>query len=311
MIKKDNVLEKMSLIDTEYVENARYPGERKKLRISKLGAIAACAAVCIIISGTAYASGALDAVMTYFRGENENMQNLLLSGDQVVSNDTSSIRLDNYIADERVCYFTVSYKGFVKPINTGEEHDIVWIDADGKEYTEFNREVGAYTEGFSKGSGIWANAKSAYDDADATLIFNCEAPKGMKVSDFKEIKIEYSGLILDINLEDAVVNMYSLKPVKESKNIRNLVVSSVGLYFDISSEIESFDIALIDGNGNYIKADEESDFAYSLSMTREDDADWNEVTGSWSGDSPISVKILDIDNYKGIQINGEDFLFER
>lgn len=311
MIKKDNILEKMSLIDTKYVESANYSEVKKKFRVSKLAAIAACVAACIIISGTAYASGALDAVMAYFMGENEDMQTLLLDGDQVSSNDTSSIRLDNYIADERTCHFTISYKGFDNPINTGEEHNIVWICADGKEYTEFNREVGAYTEGFSIGSGIWANAKSAYDDADATLIFNCEVPNGMKASDFKEIKVEYSGLSLDINLKDAVVNMYSPKSIQESKNIRNLVVSSVGLYFDVISEIESIEIALIDNDGNYIRADEKSDFAYSLSMSREDDVEWATVTGSWSGDSPISVKILDIDNYKGIQINGEDFLFEK
>lgn len=65
MTKKDNILEKMSLIDTKYVESANYSEVKKKFRVSKLAAIAACVAACIIISGTAYASGALDAVMAY------------------------------------------------------------------------------------------------------------------------------------------------------------------------------------------------------------------------------------------------------
>lgn len=311
MNKKNTALEKMNLINTDYVEQAVYSASRKKISFRKSGIVAACLAICTTLSVTAYASGSLDAVRSYFLGDNEKMQEMVLSGNQISKNENGSVRLENFIADDRTCWFTVSFIDFSHQIKTNSGFDVFWIDESGNENRNFDKEIGACTENFKKGFSLSADAKSMYADADATLIFGCYAPDNMNTQDFKMIKVEYEGLSLEIKPEDAIVDMYSLTPVTSDDSIRDFKVSQIGFYFEAAPGIDRFNLAMINENGEYIQVDQGDFHGYHMSNSTESETKWMPVIGNWNGESAVSIGILDLDKYKGIQLNGTDYLFER
>lgn len=304
------LLDRMELIDMEYVEAAAYPERKRTFRWRGWSAAAACLLLTAAIGGaTAYATGAFDTVKAYFTGENAKAQLLVSDGEQTAMDGPLEIHLENVVADEQACWFTVSFAGLSEPVTAGSDFEMVWITKDGKEIREFSNSVGAYVDNIKKGYGDSAEAISLYEDSDAAVLVGCYVPYGMAMSELKEIVFTYEGLSLRINANGYIASSYELKTKDGVGEITAFTASAIGFSFTAPSSTIFFDIALIRSDGTYCEDSDQDFIGYEIRHGSSDAERAQQVTGNWSGRNAVSLGILDIDQYSGIRVNGVDYFF--
>ena len=97
-----------------------------------------------------------------------------------------------------------------------------------------------------------------------------------------------------------------MEPAGGTGSLTGFSASAIGFYFTMASSDEPAQVRLIRADGSV-----EKDTAFRASWSGEDGQQQTTVTGVWCGDSPVAMGVLDLDQYQGIQVNGEKYLFVR
>lgn len=311
----NKMLNSLSDVDMVFVEEAAYPKKKKKaFHWTKMTAAAACLAMFFSIGAIAYATGAVDALRSYFMPQNEAVEVLLHEGTLTTTDGKMEMRVDNYIADKDEFIFTISLIGTGKKLTTGDALETTWITNSGEKISGYNEEYGAYTVGEGWGEEFVAHADSMYPDADATFIVINDVPTGYKIEDLKAVEVSCKGLTMEVEVGDSVVETYTLSAADSNGTITDLTASAIGFSFT-SENSEIGEISLIKTDGTYAKGDGKSDadgfYGYWLGTSSQDDSEMYSVRGRWGGEGAISTGILDLSQYIGIRVGDADYYFEK
>lgn len=309
-----NLLEQLNGVNMTFVEESTYPEKKNRAsRWTKMTATAACLATVLTLGTITYASGAVDAIRSYFSSQNSVAEQLLKSGEGAVTNGEIQMRVDNYIADQREFIFSVSLIGTGKNLTTSDALKIAWITRSGEKITEYNKEVGAYTIGSGWRQGMVAHADSMYEEADATFIVINEVPEGYTMEELEGVEVSCKDLIMEVEVGDSVIETYRLSSNKDEGSIQDFIASAIG--FSYVTDSEDNDIRMIKADGTYVEDDGENDtegyHGFWLSSSTSDDNDLFSIRGRWGGSDAIAIGILDLEQYAGICVNGVDYFFER
>ena len=317
-VRGEALLKALGEAEMVYVEEAVYKKERKTpLRPRRMLTAAACLAAVIPLSAAVYAFGARDALRAYFTPQTEAAGALLQSDETLIVDDQSrQMRVDNMAADARMFCFTVALNGVDRP-SVGETIDTVWITRDGERVTNFNKEFGAYTDGFAKGSGFRAGAVSLYDDADAVFMVINRVPADRTIEDMAAVELTCDDMVLTVAVPETITKSYSAVPKEGTPAIRHLSVSAIGFSGTAVGTDEDAvkDIRLITTDGAYVGGEdytgeaEDGFFGFSISVENDETGDCD-FFGTWAGDGAVAVGILDLSRYSGIRIGEEDYFFE-
>ena len=305
-VRGEALLKALGEAEMVYVEEAVYKKERKTpLRPRRMLTAAACLAAVIPLSAAVYAFGARDALRAYFTPQTEAAGALLQSDETLIVDDQSrQMRVDNMAADARMFCFTVALNGVDRP-------------SVGERVTNFNKEFGAYTDGFAKGSGFRAGAVSLYDDADAVFMVINRVPADRTIEDMAAVELTCDDMVLTVAVPETITKSYSAVPKEGTPAICHLSVSAIGFSGTAVGTDEDAvkDIRLITTDGAYVGGEdytgeaEDGFFGFSISVENDETGDCD-FFGTWAGDGAVAVGILDLSRYSGIRIGEEDYFFE-
>ncbi|GEM_PF-1283159 len=328
-MKNENLVNAMGHIDEDLVARAESHSagraadkQRHYKHTSFRFAFAACVAVILTISVTvAFATGLIDSLMAYFSGETELYLEEILSAVDSASNEDVELRIDGAIADEHTCHIIVSFIGLTEEsqrkiaeddLGIQDSFDTYAVLENGEYYYNFMRESATYTEKTNLGK----KAKTMFGDADQTYIYTYElyGDDGISMNDIKTLCFAYEGLVLEVDVQQYVSeerNLYA-ENSDGTEQIVDFYASRIGFYFTAILDDDfddTFDIKLIYANGT---VDEYTgrDLGYQLSFgynTEEDKITY--VSGCWGGESIVSIGIIDLADYCGIQVNGINYYF--
>ena len=158
-----------------------------------------------------------------------------------------------------------------------------------------------------------------YQDADQTYMytynFNNEGSKcdGININDVNVLCFAYEGLTLELDVGQYISEgrmLHSENP-DDAGGISDFYASRIGLYYTVAIDENyndgSFSLKLISADGTVLGFDD-LDIGYHLS-SEDTGSDKLYVSGFWTGGSPVSVGIIDLDEYRGIQVNGINYYF--
>ena len=156
-------------------------------------------------------------------------------------------------------------------------------------------------------------AKSLFPDATRTSVI-AYTPKTCGISDVEKVCFSYGGLVLEVLPENYLTECYKLD-AGINQNISAIQLSRVGFSFTQSisgeSELDEFvyDIRLIRDDGTVLTAEEMRRIGYSHDFSMRADLGETKIVGNW-GQIP-TITILNLDDYSGLQINGENYYYEK
>ena len=320
------LLDKMDLVDVAYVEAAdQLPekGDRKAFR-QMAGRIAACA-VCVllvfVIGATAYAAGAFDKILLYFKGDTGDYMDGIIASTASVSNGEMTLRIDGAIADEHACHLIVSLVGLTeetKKLFTDNVHDeqsalkAYAVSASGEEVSFWNWGSGSVSEriGFRK------YRNSFFADADATFVVDCEFDGKHSMSEMDSIWITYQVLALKLDVQQYILPEYKLFTETETE-LTDLTISGLGVYFEAPEEWfrqarddgSKLEFTMIRSDGSLYENNQE----FGLSWSAGCDEKYAHYSGAWKmkkKHAMMTIDILDLEEYCGIQINGVNYYYK-
>lgn len=321
-MKGEKIIDAMSHIDAELIQRAEGHATSAKRRIAPLRwmVTAACLAVALIGSfGIAYATGVLDGLQSYFGGNTEPYMEEILSVVATASDDEMELRIDGAIADERRCHLVVSFVGLT------EERKARFQAGDLKEQSYFgidgvtkNGDVvqlpymgsNTYTKSAEEGA---RTAATQLADADMTYLITCTVGEdsGFTLSDLKTLRFTYEGLTVEFDpggIIEAERQLTAENP--ETATISDVYLSRLGFRFTMpvrENGVNAYDLYLIKEDGTLGKEGTELNWsADSYHSTDETEVTWS---GYWSGGNHVAVGFINLDEFLGVCINGENFYF--
>ena len=312
------LLEIMNGIDMTFVEEAIYPIKKKNVfRWTKMATTAACLVAVLTLGTITYASGAMDAIKSYFSTQNSTVETLLQDGALSVTDGKVEMRVENYIADYNAFAFTVSLLGTGNTLRiSSDDLETAWITNSGERITDYNKEFGAYIAEDELRGEFGAYADSMYEDADATFMVINMVPDGYSIEELESVEVKCKGLTLNVQVGDSVVETYTLSPTEDIGRVTNFTASAIGFSFitDIT-DLENLEISMIKVDGSYIDnlgaSDTEGNCGFWLSASSIPNSEMFSVNGHWAGGGAIAIGVLDLDTYSGIRVNGVDYFFDR
>ncbi|MBQ3569775.1 MAG: DUF4179 domain-containing protein [Methanocorpusculum sp.] len=322
-MKAEKMIDSMSYIDADLVQRAEQHAASAKRRMvpRRWMAAAACLAVTLIGSfGIAYATGAFDGLLSYFGGNTEPYMEEILSAVATASNDEMELRIDGAIADESSCHLVVSFVGLTDEMNTrfqaGDlaEQSYFGIDAvtrDGDIVQFPSTGSDTYTERDGDGP---RTAVTQFADADMTYLVTCTVGENgeFTMSDLKTIRFTYEGLTVELDpsgIIDMERQLVAENP--ETATISDVYLSRLGFRFTMPVQengVNAYELYLIKEDGTLW---EDGAKELGWSATGYHSTDDTEVTwaGYWGGGSHVAVGFINLDDFCGVQINGENFYF--
>jgi len=321
-MKAERMIDSMSYIDADLIQRAELhiSSTKRKARPRRWMAAAACLAVALIGSfGIAYATGALDGLLSYFGGNTEPYMEEILSVVATASNDEMELRIDGAIADESSCHFVVSFVGLSEEMKTRfqtgdlEEQARCDVDAVTKagEVVYFpSRGTNTYTK--DTDSGVKSDTQFA--DADMTYLVTCTVEDGgeFTMSDLKAIRFTYEGLTVEFDPSGIIEAERQLIPENpEAATISDVYLSRLGFRFTMPVQengVNAYDLQLIREDGTLW---EEMSEELGWSATGYHSTDDTSVTwaGYWGGGNHVAVGFISLEEFIGVCINGEYFYF--
>lgn len=308
----ENMVHFMGCIDDALIDRAESrvagrtaPGGRRGWK--RVAAWAACLVLAATLGVSAASStGFLDRMQAYLGGETEMYLEEILASVASVSNEEMELRIDGAVADEHACHMIISFVGVTgetkKRFSAGdleeqEKFELYAISKAGERVDFPNTESGTYTE-----EGMLHRAKTMLADADMTyLVSGTFRDGGMK--DMAKVCFAFEDLVLELDVQEHIAPEYELYPEDpETGLVTDLRISRVGFYFTMPTG-EDFKLLLIREDGSLFE------MGYRASGGHTDEEAPAYVSGSWSGDSPVSIGLIDPEDYLGIQINGENYYF--
>ncbi len=318
-MNSEKLIESLGYIDPELVERAErraeggMPEHRHITR--RFVACAACLTLAVALGiSAAFAGGLFDGKEEYFSGTDEKYVEEIMSVTATVSNDEMLLRIDGAAADEHMCHLLISFVGLTQETknrfsasnNLDEQKTFspYALTAAGERVEFSSWESGSYT----KDGGLGRRSKSMLPDADITFLVICTFTQDITMSEVEKICFPYEGLTLELDLADLnIAPGYKLYPEEPAESIvADLYVSRLGYCFTVSLDSEAectFDIRLIRKDGSLYEQGYRGSSGYS------DGDESCQVYGNWCGGSSISVAVIDLDEYCGVQINGENYYF--
>lgn len=319
-MKPEKLIDSVGLIDADLVERAEvHAAPVKHIRLPKwFAACAACLALCILCASAAYAAGLFNGLLSYFGGETESNWDEILSSVSSVSNDYMELRIDGAIADEYSCHMVVSFIGLtdeakerftVGSLDEQSRFDFYAVTKSG-ERVEFSvKESGTYTESSAFGG---KKAKTMFEDVDMTYLLTGYLGKVIGMNDIEKVCFTFENLTLELNVQNHISPVMELLPENPTENsVVDFRISRIGFYFTVPSSADDFlDLKLIKTDGTlWVNEDGFGEPGFSAGA---DNSGSNTVTtwmGYWCGGSNVSVGIIDLEDFCGAQINGENYYF--
>ncbi len=322
-MKPEKLMEAVAYLDTDLIERAQLHADATRSRSfpRHLMASAACLAL-VLVTGfsVAYAAGLLDGLFAYFGGNTEPYMELILSAATSAGNDEMEIRVDGAVADEHSCHMVVSFVGLTAEtkarftaggLDTPAHFDLSAVTKAGELVDFPSRNIATYVEE----SMLGLQLATKFEDADMTFLISCyvDEDRAFSMSDLDVIRLEYEGLVLELDAENIIVPQQRLMPeLPAADSVTDFSISRVGFYF----------IMPIQKNG---------DTTFEISLIRRDGTLWRDVReelgyravsggylygdttiawiGHWGGGSAVSVGLIDLEDFCGAQVNGQNYYF--
>lgn len=323
-MRAEKMIDSMSHIDADLVQRAELhaASTKRKIRPHHWMATAACLALALVGSfGIAYATGALDGLLSYFGGNTEPYMEEILSVVATASNDEMELRIDGAIADERSCHFVVSFVGLTderkERFQAGdlEEQSYFAIDAVTKsgEVIQFPS-WGSDTYTTRRNEDGPRTAATQFADADMTYLLTCTLGENSEftMSDLETVRFTYEDLTVELDPRGIIEPARQLVAENpETATISDVYLSRLGFRFTMPVQengVNAYDLYLIRADGTLWKEITEE---LGWSATGYHSSDDTEVTwaGYWGGGSHVAVGFIDLDDFSGVRINGENFYF--
>lgn len=320
------LLDKMALVDPEYLEAAQTePGEKQsRTQVSHhvsrgMAAVLAAVVLLVTLGATAFATGVFDRFLLYFKGDTQDYMEGIIRSAKSVSDGVVTLRIDGAIADKHACHLVVSVKGLTKTAER-EMKDQRFLDLKAYAVSKTGQQISFWNWGAgvtSRSTGLWKRSWSLFDDADITFVVSCEFDNTQSMDQMESICVAYGELKIDLNVQEHMVPEYPLITEEES-SFKNVTISPLGLYFDarlddlleeeqLPRAISSISYVMIRSDGTLYDNNEE--FGLSTGTTYNEADEYIHITGAWKAEGPITVCILDLSEYSGIQINGINYYF--
>lgn len=327
-MKSEQLLQAMGEIREDLIPEALPTARKKRFRSRGFLAAAACFALILALGITAYATGALDGLLQYFKGNTEPYLENLEESYMATSNNELSLRVDAAIADDSNCHLLLSLTGL-----TEEARQALTKDDPNNEFLQFTDQYlskfiiyaktkdGKFIDFYDinyqfasiKESG--AENRSLLPDTDMTIPMHCMFKDDHSMSEVDKIYIHYRDMTLKLDIAPYIVPQYTLQPEDAANaTYQNVRVSGLGFVFDAplsETTTEGYRILGDTGEIKLIRADGTTGNAVIGGTAK-----WDESTdttacvfGRWNSDWDV-IELVDIREFSGLQIGGETYLFE-
>jgi len=312
-MKNDSLAYALGQVDDQYIMEA-IPNAGNKIRKYglKWGTIVACLTLAVILGASvAIAAGLLDPLFSYFQSEGEIYLEEILAPSDSVSNEKIKLRMEGAIADEDVCYMVVSLidltgaeRKRLENADIHQEFEIYGVLENGERVMGASTTSGTYMQG--------RKAKSLFPDASQTRVIMYE-PKSCDIKDVQKVCFSYGGLVLELEPANYMSPQCNLEPEENNEALTNVRISRVGFSFvqpiseEMSDEDLTYDIRLIRADGSVLTNDEMREIGVHSSVFLAPEMTETKITGNW-GRIP-AITIIDLDDYCGLQINGENYYY--
>jgi len=327
-MKSEQLLQAMGEIQEDLIPEALPTARKSRFRSRGFLAVAACVALILALGLTAYATGALDGLLQYFKGNTEPYLENLEESQMATSNNELALRVDAAIADDSNCHLLLSLTGL-----TEEARQALTKDDLNNEFLQFTDQylskfiIYAKTKdgkfinfydtsvSFADLKEPGAETRSLLPDTDWTIPVHCMFKDDHSMSEVDKIYIHYRDMTLKLDIAPYIVPQYTLHPEDEANaTYRNVRISNLGFAFDAPLNEETTEGYRILGDIGEIKL-------IRADGTTSDEvvgwqAKWDEssdtiacVFGRWNGDWYV-IELVDIREFCGLQIGEEIYLFE-
>ena len=310
-MKEHRIADALGRVDRRYILEAA-PEEPVRPRRVRWGVLAACLALTAVLGASALAAGLLDPLGAYFEGESEFYLEELLSAAGSVSNEEMELRVEGAAADESVCYLLVSLIARTDEVrqaweqsDLSEQYGRFTVSAktsDGQEMGGFPWTSGTYTR-----QGLFGNLSNThFPDADMTFLLCYELGRE-RMAEVETVCFGYEDLTAEVDVSAYRFPEAALLPENGEGELTDVRLSALGLYFTApcTEELPKFTVRLIHADGTVAGEEEMWEIGVHLSFSGGDGADMP-VTGNW-GSAP-ALRLIDLEDYCGVQINGTNYL---
>lgn len=319
-MRPEQLMEAVGRIDDPLIGRAEARAETcappKRRRFTRrFAAVAVCAALTAALGvSAAFAAGVFGGRDAYFGGDTEPYMDLILSTAVTAANDEMELRLEGAIADGHNCCLLVSFTGLTEETkarftgqNNLDEQQLFQLYAltAGGERVDFPAwESASYTQD----GGLGRKSLSMLDGADMSYLVTGSFTGGTDMSDVETVCFAYEGLTLELKPGDCLTPEYTLHPeTAGDSSLTDLRVSSLGFSFTAPEEngAESgMKLWFICADGSLREA------GWWASGTPDGEGNVF-VHGHWGGDSAVALGLIDPEDYLGVQVNGENYYFDR
>ena len=327
-MKHEQLLQAMGEIREDLIPEALPTARKKRFRSRGFLAAAACFALVLALGLTAYATGALDGLLQYFKGNTEPYLENLEESYMATSNNELSLRVDAAIADDSNCYLLLSLSGLTEEAKQALTKDdpndeflqftdqylskfIIYAKTkDGKFINFYDTEIS-----FASFKEPGAETRSLLPDTDWTVPVRCMFKDDHSMSEVDKIYIHYRDMTLKLDIAPYIVPQYTLHPEDEANAThQNVRVSDLGFVFEAplkETTTEGYRILGDIGEIKLIRADGTTGNAVIGGRAKWDESSDTTacVFGRWDTDWEV-IELVDIREYRGLQIGEETYLFD-
>lgn len=247
-------------------------------------------AVIMTFSVVAIATTNMESLLEYFGDDTEIYLEDSLENIQSVENKDLRINVDGIVSDKYQCFFVLSVEALTK-----DGKKIIKEATKDKHYVVSDFEIKydyIIEEKGNKGYGIFEYGD--YNKKNDYKAYKCHFELE-NVDLLKPVFVELLGLTMELDIPEPM-QMITLYPEKES-NIKCVELSPIGFYYinkDLDLEEFGSGVSLIKMDG---ELDEEVGYQCDFPM----ETDENQlIIGEFR-------KIIDLNNYKGIRVDGIDY----
>ncbi len=289
--------------------------------VKKWGALAACLALVVVVGATAaFASGRFGGLDSYFGGNADIYLDEILSAVTAVSNDEMELRADGAIADERSCHMVVSFVGLTEEVKERfaagdlaeqQKFDLYAITSTGERIEFQTKASDTYTADKASGG---RKAQTMFADADMTYLLTGFLGANVTMNDIDKVCFAFEGLTLEVDIQNYIAPEVELVPeVPSEDSLTEFHVSRLGFYYTgplPDGEIKPFEMKLIRSDGTiWEDCADELGWRSDTTYLGDDDSMTVSCVGYWGGGSHVAVGLIDLADFCGVQINGQNYYF--
>lgn len=164
-----------------------------------------------------------------------------------------------------------------------------------------------WTSGTYTRQGLFGNLSNThFPDADMTFLLCYELGRE-RMAEVETVCFGYEDLTAEVDVSAYRFPEAALLPENGEGELTDVRLSALGLYFTApcTEELPEFTVRLIHADGTVAGEEEMWEIGVHLSFSGGDGAAMP-VTGNW-GSAP-ALRLIDLEDYCGVQINGTNYL---